>query len=139
MSMIMAEARGLPLAGTRTLHFSAHRIAVDAADVLRLAHGEADLLALEAAVRDRHLVQRAREHLEALLEAQRVLAEAPATAHFRRRVVEMRRAPVAALAGGGLGGVGAPIRDGKAVHDEAGAGLELALELRRQPPQVVRQ
>src|SRR5262247_4852388 len=108
MSMIIAEARRLPLAGTRALHFAAHRVAVDAADVLRVAHGEADLLALETAVRDRHLVQRAGKHLEALLEAQRVLPEAPAAADPGGRVVQMRGAPVAAFAGGRLGHVRAP-------------------------------
>src|SRR5262245_66326282 len=132
MSMIIAKARRLPLSGARPRHFTAHRVAVDAADVLRVAHGEADLLALETAVRDRHLVQRAGEHLEALLEAQRVLPEAPVAADLGRRVVQVRGAPVTALARGRLGDVRTPIGDRKAVHHEERAWLELALELRRQ-------
>src|SRR4026209_1979124 len=108
MSKIMAGARGFPLPGPRPFRFPAHHAAVDAADILGVADGEADLLALEARIGDRLLVQRARDHLEALLEAPRGLPQAPGAADLGRRVVEVRGAPVAAVAGGGLGHVRAP-------------------------------
>src|SRR6185503_20051986 len=139
MSMIIAEPCRLPLRRLGTLRLAAHRIAVDAPDVLRVADSEADLLALHAGVADRGLVQGAGKHLEVLLEAQRALPQAPAAADPGRRVIEVRRAPVAAVAARLLGGVGRPLRDRKAVHHQARAGLVLALELRREAAQVVRQ
>src|SRR6185295_19693180 len=132
MSMIIAEARRLPLRGTRPLRLAAHRVAVDAPDVLRVADGEADLLALQARVADRRLVERPGEHLEVLLEAQRALSEAPAAADLCRRVVEVRGAPVGAVPGRLLGDVGRPLGNRKAVHHQPRAGFELALELRRE-------
>src|ERR1051325_1370057 len=110
MSMIIAEPRRFPLSGAWPRHFAAHRVAVHAADVLRVADGEADLLALEAAIGDRRLTERAGEHLEVLLEAQRVRAEPPAAAHLRRRVVEVRGAPIGAVAARLLGDVGRRLR-----------------------------
>src|ERR687896_785436 len=112
--MIIRGARRLPLPGARPPHFAAHHVAVHPADVEAVADGETDLLALEAALRDRLLVEGARKHLEVLLEAQRALRHAPDAGDLRGRVVEMRRAPVAAIAGGGLGGIRGPLRDGEA-------------------------
>src|SRR4051812_13902588 len=132
MSMIIAEARRLPLPWARPLGLAAHCVAVDAADVLRVAGGEADLLALQARVADRRLVERPRKHLEILLEAQRPLAEAPVAADLGRGVVQMRGAPIVAISGRLLGDVGRPLGNRKAVHHQARAGLELALELRRE-------
>src|SRR5438874_7365907 len=108
MSMIIADARRSPRSRTRSLHLPAHGVAVDAARVLRVADREADFFALEPPVADRRAVHRAGEHLEALLEAQRALRQAPVPAHLRRRIVQVRGAPVAAFAGGLLGDVGAP-------------------------------
>src|SRR5262245_22733332 len=99
MSMIIAEARRLPLSGGGSCLLAAHRVAVDAAGVLRVADREADFLPLEARVADRGLPQRAGEHLEVLLEAQRPLPEAPIAADLGGRVVQVRGAPVAAVAG----------------------------------------
>src|SRR3954470_19800913 len=106
MSMIIAEARRLPLRGVRPLRLAAHCVAVDAADVLRIADGEADLLALQARVADRRLVERPGEHLEVLLEAQRPLPEAPVAADLGRGVVQVRGAPIVAVPGRLLGDVG---------------------------------
>src|ERR1044071_1560873 len=129
MSMIIAEPRRFPLPGVRPLRLAAHRVAVNAADVPRVAGGEADLLAFQSSVADRRLVERAGEHLEILLEAQRALPEAPASADLGRRVVQVRGAPVTAVPGRLLGDVRRPLRDREAVHHQAGAGLQLALEL----------
>src|SRR3954468_7016665 len=130
MSMIIADTRRLPLPWPRPLRLAAHCVAVDAAHVLGVADGEVDLLALQARVADRRLVERPGEHLEVLLEAQRPLPEAPVAADLGRRVVEVRGAPVVAIPGRLLSDVGRPLGDRKAVHHEARAGLELALELR---------
>src|SRR3712207_3283440 len=96
--MIMAGAACFPLSRPRAADFTAHGVTVHSAGVLGIAHGEADLLPLHAGVADRRAVQRSREHLEVLLEAQRALPQAPAARDLRRRVIEMRGAPVAAVA-----------------------------------------
>src|SRR2546423_15476910 len=104
MSMIIvADPRRSPLAGTRAVHFTAHGITAHAPDVLRIADGKADLLALQSRIADGRLVERAAQHLEILLEAQRPLGHAPGAGDLRRREVEMRGTPVVAFAGRGLG------------------------------------
>src|SRR3954465_14126484 len=137
MSMIIADARRLPLPWPRPLRLAAHCVAVDAPDVLGVAYGEADLLALQARVADRRLVERPGEHLEVLLEAQRPLPEAPVASDLGGGVVQVRGAPIVAVPGRLLRDVGRPRWNRKAVHHEARAGLELALELRREAAQVV--
>src|SRR3954465_5711228 len=99
MSMIIAEVRPLPLPGPRPLPLAAHCVAVDAAHVLGVADGEVDLLALQARVPGRRLVERPGEQLEVLLEAQRPLPEALVAADLGRRVVEIGEPPVGAIPG----------------------------------------
>src|SRR5512138_2291797 len=75
-----------------------HGVAADGSRVGGAAHGEGDLVAVEASVGQRVRPERAGERLVLLRERERVRAQLPRALGLRRHDPEVRRAPRGAVA-----------------------------------------